>query len=73
MISQVRIDLDDFSEGERAVLQNHGYLMAEIAIKAHASGLVRTGAPLEVPYPEWMKEALVRDKLRDSHRTKVFE
>lgn len=54
------------------MLQNHGYLMAEIAIKAHASGLVRTGAPLQVP-PEWMKEVLVRDKLRDSHRTKVFK
>jgi hypothetical protein len=55
------------------VLQNHGYLMAEIALKSHAAGLVRSPAPLQVPHPKWMDEALVRDKLRESYRTKVFK
>ena len=71
-ISQVRIDLDAFSCGERAVLENHGYLMAEIAIRRHRSGLVREAAPPHVPWPAWMDEAEVKKALRESHRHKLF-
>ena len=38
-IAPIRIDLDVFSEGEIAVLENHGYLMAEIALQRHAKDL----------------------------------
>jgi hypothetical protein len=40
VISQVRIDLDVFSDAEIAVLENHGYFMADVALARHASGLL---------------------------------
>ena len=71
-ISQVRIDLDVFSEGEIAVLENHGYLMAETAVRRHAGQLVRKRAELEIPHPEWMDEARARQALADSATTRLF-
>ncbi len=73
VISQVRIDFDVFSDAERAVLETHGYLMAEVAVKAHTPDLVARDAPLELPYgPDWMDEGRVREELKQSHRTKLF-
>jgi NTE family protein len=71
-ISQVRIDLDPFSEGERAVLENHGYLMADIAVHAHAPQLVAGGKAPQVPFPDWMDAGRAAEALRESHRTKLF-
>lgn len=71
-ISQVRIDLDPFSEGERAVLENHGYLMADLAVHSHAAQLIRLQAPLNPPFPAWMDPALAADALKESHLTKLF-
>jgi NTE family protein len=72
-ISQVRIDLDVFSEGERAVLETHGYLMAEIAVRSHAAGLIRHDAELRLPYgDEWLDRRRVLSALRGSDRTKLF-
>jgi NTE family protein len=71
-IAPIRIDLDVFSEGERAVLENHGYLMAETAIRSHGRGLEPRPAPLEVPFPEWLDEQKAADALRDSATTKLF-
>jgi NTE family protein len=72
VIAPIRIDLDVFSEGERAVLENHGYLMAETAIGSHARGLSTRQAPLEVPFPEWLDERKAADALRESWKTKLF-
>ncbi len=67
-IARVRIDLDSFSEGEIGVLENHGYLMAELAVQRHAADLVSDGAPPpSVPHPEWMGEDRARRALRRSH------
>jgi NTE family protein len=72
-ISQVRIDLDVFSNGERAVLETHGYLMAEIAVRSHATGLIRREVELRLPYgDEWLDRRRVLSALRDSDRTKLF-
>ncbi|MGH3104757.1 MAG: patatin-like phospholipase family protein, partial [Gaiellaceae bacterium] len=72
-ISQVRIDLDAFSEGEAAVLENHGYLIAEIAVRRHARHLVEQGAARpEPPHPVWMDPDRAAQELTDSHRTKAF-
>ena len=73
VVSQVRIDLDVFSDAERAVLETHGYLIEEIAVKAHAPQLVARDAPLRLPYgEEWMNEERVRRELGESHKTKLF-
>lgn len=69
VISEVRTDLDYFSKAEAAVLQNHGYLLADVALRRHAPQLCDDSArePRE-PYPPWMDEERVRAALRDSHR-----
>jgi NTE family protein len=72
-ISQVRIDLDAFSDGEIGVLENHGYLMVEIAIKRHAPELVADDAPEpRIPHKEWMDEERAARALADSAKTRFF-
>lgn len=72
-ISQVRIDLDEFSDAEIAVLENHGYLMADIAVGRHAAGLAAENAPsARAPHPDWLDEERVRHALAESHKTKLF-
>jgi NTE family protein len=71
-IAPIRIDLDVFSAGERAVLENHGYLMAEIAVRSHAPELAPNGPPPRVPFQEWMDEGKVATALRESGKTKLF-
>ena len=72
-ISQIRIDLDSFSKGEISVLENHGYLMAEIAVRRHAPQLVEgEWPPPVVPHREWMDEERVREALAESAKTKLF-
>jgi NTE family protein len=70
VISQVRTDLDAFSAAECAVLENHGYLLAEAAIRKHAPALAESGAVAAAPpHPDWLDEGRVRRALADSDRT----
>jgi hypothetical protein len=70
VIAAVRNDLDAFGEAEQAVLENHGYLLADAAVREH--GLVRAGRiepqPPEPPHPRWMSERRVRAALVASAR-----
>lgn len=69
VISQIRTDLDAFSEVEIAVLENHGYLEADRALKARVSDLIGREAPVRVPFPEWLDdEAHLRDRLKGSDK-----
>ena len=72
-IAPIRIDLDVFSPGEIAVLENHGYLMADVALRKHGEGIV-DGKPPEaaVPHPEWLDEAKAANALRESGKTRIF-
>jgi NTE family protein len=72
VISEVRTDMDAFSEPEQFVLENHGYILAEAAIRRHLPDLPSPGpAPYAVPHPEWMDEPNVRAALRDSHERRL--
>ena len=71
-ISQVRIDLDAFSPGEIGVLENHGYLIAEAAVRRHAAALATESAPLAVPHPDWLDESRAAHALADSANTRFF-
>jgi len=71
-ISPIRIDLDVFSDGEQAVLQNHGYLMAETALRSHAPDLVTGGPESQPPFPDWMDERKATAALAESWKTKLF-
>lgn len=49
LISSVRTDFNAFTSGERAILINHGYALADAAIRSHTKGLA--GDPL--PAFQW--------------------
>lgn len=73
LIARIRTDLDAFSEGEIATLENHGYLLADVAVRTHVPGLTGTDAPpARVPHSDWMDEARVKDALKDSAKRKWF-
>lgn len=71
-ISQIRTDLDAFSEAELDVLENHGYLVAEAAIQSHLPGLIASHVPPRVPYPRWLDESLARQALATSDERTLF-
>jgi NTE family protein len=71
-IAQIRTDLDAFTDPEIAVLMNHGYLLADIAVKAHASHLTANAAPARIPFPDWMDENRVTQALRHSHERRLL-
>jgi NTE family protein len=69
-ICTVRTDLDAFSEEESAVLENHGYILAEAACQRFAPQLIdRPGAPFSIPHAELMsRKAVLRALRRSSQR-----
>jgi NTE family protein len=77
VIAEIRTDLDAFSDAEAAVLENHGYLLADAALRRHMPSLVpEDSAPTAVPHPDWMPPARGEDEirrvLRDSAKRKTF-
>ncbi|MEX2106851.1 MAG: hypothetical protein WD810_08125 [Solirubrobacterales bacterium] len=69
-IASVRTDLDAFGAAEQAVLENHGYLLADAALRERGMatvGGIETRAP-EPPHPYWMGAAKVRRALSASSR-----
>jgi NTE family protein len=71
-ISRIRIDLDAFSTAESNVLENHGYLMTDIAIQRHMRELIRYEHPVDVPHPTWMNDRLVNYELRRSDQVSLM-
>ncbi|GAC1486214.1 MAG: patatin-like phospholipase family protein [Gemmatimonadaceae bacterium] len=68
LISRIRTDLDSFSEGEARILENHGYLLADIGLKIRVPKLYQNAPGLSIPYPDWLPAARVREALKDSSR-----
>lgn len=72
VIAKIRTDLDAFSEAEAAILENHGYYLADAAIRKHVTQLLPDPLPeLRPPHPQWVDEARVREALRESSRRKI--
>jgi NTE family protein len=72
VIARVRTDMDHFTEAETAVLENHGYLLANAAVESYLCELA-SGARTPATQPQdWMDEARVRDALSDSHKRRLF-
>jgi NTE family protein len=73
VIAGVRTDLDAFSTAEMAVLENHGYALADAAVATHLSDLVTPGAPAATaPHPDWTDETRVRAALANSWKRKLL-
>ncbi len=71
VISEVRTDLDYFTDAEAAVLENHGYSMAEAALRTHPADLSPSAEPFALPHPRWASEDAVRTALEGSHKRKL--
>lgn len=71
-IAKIRTDLDAFSQAEAAVLENHGYSLAEAAARQHLPTLIAPDAlPFALPHPDWMKEDVVKEALKNSWERKL--
>jgi hypothetical protein len=69
-IAAVRTDLDAFGEAEQAVLENHGYLLADAALRRGpnaAAARLEPNPPLP-PHPRWIDPERVRAALGTSSR-----
>jgi NTE family protein len=72
-VSEVRTDFDAFTKGEMAVLENHGYSMAEAAVRRYAPDLVVPGAaPFIMPHGDWLDTEKVKTALLESNKIKAF-
>ena len=66
-LSRIRTDLNSFSQPEMASLENHGYSLADIALKSRVPQLVPSPAPAFTwPHPEWSPEDRVNIALAQS-------
>ena len=67
-ISAIRTDLDKFSDAEASILENHGYWLADAAIRKHVPELLPVNVPpLKVPNPDWqVPEEKIKDALKNS-------
>jgi NTE family protein len=75
VIAETRTDMDAFSEAEIAVLENHGYWLADAAIRKHAGGLLPADPPPPSPphpEPQWTDEASVRRALAESGKVTLW-
>ena len=68
-IGTIRTDLDNFSDAEMSILENHGYFNADYRIR-HEMGSLLLGIPSApvAPYPDWMDEEKAREALKDSRK-----
>jgi len=71
-IAKIRTDLDAFSEAEAEVLENHGYCLADAAIRQHLpTWIAQNALPFALPHPDWMKEDVVKEALKSSWKRKL--
>jgi NTE family protein len=73
MIAPIRTDLDAFSAAESAVLENHGYALADAAVATHLPHLVAPDAPAAAPpNPTWLDEGAIRAALAGSSARRLL-
>ena len=72
LIGEIRTDMDAFTKAETKILENHGYFMADLAIRRHARHLGDISTPFRVPHRDLLDESVVREALRVSHSRLYF-
>jgi NTE family protein len=73
LFGPIRTDLNSFTEGEIACLENHGYSLADAAIRSRAPSLCPNAkAPFVWPHDNWRDEARVCRALAKSGRISVL-
>jgi NTE family protein len=72
LLHRVRTDIDAFTEGEIACLENHGYSLADAALRSRAPALCpNLAAPFRWPHDGWREDSRLRKALCDSARRKI--
>jgi NTE family protein len=67
VIAEIRTDLDAFSDPEADVLENHGYLLADAALRKHVPSLLPDPVPAAlVPHPRWFPPESSEDAIRSA-------
>lgn len=66
-IGDIRTDLDAFTYAESKILENHGYFMADLAMRRHARHLGDLNVAFQVPHRDVLDEQAVQNALRNSH------
>jgi NTE family protein len=73
LLNEVRTDFDPFKEGESACLVNHGYSLADAAMRSRAPALCPLlDAPFRWPHDGWCEDARLAVALSASHRRKIL-
>jgi len=72
LLQRVRTDLNAFSEAEQGCLENHGYYLADNAIRQWVPELLPKTLPnLEPPWPQLTDSNAVCRSLVESHKRKI--
>lgn len=72
LLHRVRTDLNAFSESEIACLENHGYSLADAALRSRAPSLCpNLAAPFRWPHEEWCDDVKLPSALAGSDRRKI--
>jgi NTE family protein len=69
---RIRTDLNSFTIGEMACLENHGYAMADAAIRSRAPWASTGDCPFQWPNPEWAGDAAAECALKDSSSRRLL-
>ncbi len=73
-IQRIRTDLDSFSDAEASSLANHGYSLADAALRSRAACLCpNPEADFNWPNPNWTDPSAILPTLRHSHGLKIFK
>ena len=72
VIGRIRTDLDAFSDAEISVLENHGYTVAEAALRRHLPQLLPDPMPPFLLPHAWIPEDEARPLLGGSHRSTLL-
>lgn len=78
IITNIRTDLDSFSDVEACVLENHAYSIADQQIKKYLIPEIEWEVDPEVlnnptlPHPDAMDESELRARMKHSHRRTLF-
>jgi hypothetical protein len=72
VIATIRTDLEEFSNAERSVFENHGYLLTQAALRRYAPFLIVDSAPAPTPaHAAYMDPDLVAQQLATSHKRSI--
>jgi len=66
-IAEIRTDLDAFTSSEAKILENHGYVMGDLAMRRHARHLGDVSKAFRVPHRDVLDPGVVTAALRKSH------